>query len=109
MGDVRGRRGRGRGPVAGGAAEGSFEECPGRPDPRGGPAVGQQLVPVQIHAGAGVAEAQLPAQRTEAEWMNMARRVYIRKDVELAKHGYTPGCDGCTTAMAGLRPPTNKL
>ena len=30
------------------------------------------------------------------------RGLYIRKDVELKEHGYTPGCDGCDAAQHGL-------
>ena len=67
----------------------------------------QQVVPTQLHAGPVAADAQLPAQRTEAEWITMARRVYSRKDVELVKHGFTPGCDGCNVVASGVGPPRN--
>ena len=32
------------------------------------------------------------------------RRVYIRRDVEIAKYGQTPGCAGCRAIAAGARP-----
>ena len=85
-----------------------FEAVRGLPwqlDPMVVAGPGQQVVPTQLHAGPVVADAQLPAQRTEAEWTTMARRVYIRRDVELVKHGFTPGCDGCAVAMSGVGPP----
>ena len=85
-----------------------FEAVRGLPwqlDPMVAAVPGQQVVPTQLHEGPVVADAQLPAQRTEAEWITMARRVCIRKDVELVKHGFTPGCDGCYMAMSGIGPP----
>ena len=30
--------------------------------------------------------------------------MYIRKDVELARYGYTLGCEGCTAAAMGQKP-----
>ena len=38
---------------------------------------------------------------------NMARGLYIRKNVELVLYGYTDGCSGCDAAIATLRPTTH--
>ena len=38
---------------------------------------------------------------------NMARGLYIRKNVELVLYGHTDGCSGCDAAIATLRPTTH--
>ncbi|CAK0838220.1 unnamed protein product [Prorocentrum cordatum] len=38
-----------------------------------------------------------------ADHAGAPRRVYLRRDVELQRHGYTEGCYGCTSAALGRR------
>ena len=41
---------------------------------------------------------------TQQPQPTQTRQMYIRKDVELAKYGYTPGCEGCVAAATNQRP-----
>ena len=41
---------------------------------------------------------------TQQPQQTQTRQTYIRKDVELAKYGYTPGCEGCVAAATNQRP-----
>ena len=63
-----------------------------------------RLMEPRAHAGPVVADAALPSESTEAELVQMARRVYIRREVELAKYGYSSNCDGCTHAQGDRSP-----
>ena len=42
--------------------------------------------------------------QTQQPQPTQTRQMYIRKDVELAKYGYTPGCEGCVAAATNQRP-----
>ncbi len=56
-------------------------------------------VPVVVDAAPVVAEGELlagPGVHVPEE-----RQLYIRKNVELVRHGYTEGCQGCNAARAG--------
>lgn len=48
------------------------------------------------------APAQTVEEPSEKQKDYLPRGVYLRKDVEFAKHGYTPGCDGCIAAEFGM-------
>lgn len=63
-----------------------------------------RLLEPRAHAGPVVVEEALPDERTEAELMQAARRVYLRRDVELQKYGYSDNCDGCAHARADRSP-----
>ena len=69
--------------------------------------VDQQRVarPISVAPAAVVAEASLPP-AVVAE-PAPARRVYLRKDVELRRHGYTDHCPGCTAAAVNGPPTTH--
>jgi hypothetical protein len=57
---------------------------------------------VKVVADAVVPDVQLPpviGPRNNAP--QQARRVYIRREVELVRYGYTPGCSGCMAAALG--------
>ena len=45
-----------------------------------------------------------PRARQEAEGPQQPRRLYIRANVELTRHGYTRGCPGCEAVIHGRRP-----
>ena len=56
-------------------------------------------VPVIVDAAPVVAEGDLPA--GPGVHVPEERQLYIRKNVELVRHGYTEGCQGCNAARAG--------
>jgi len=58
----------------------------------------------RAHAGPVAADAALPTTRTEAELAQMTKRVYIRREVELAKYGFSENCDGCAHARGDRSP-----
>ena len=58
---------------------------------------------VLIDAAPAVNEDELPVP-PEAPLPGGPRRLYIRANVELKRHGYSPGCGGCAAAQAGLPP-----
>ncbi len=57
------------------------------------PVPGQNVSAIPISIRADPVTEDLPER--EHESVPTARRLYIRKDVEIAKYGYTPGCHGC--------------
>ena len=67
---------------------------------------GLPVIPPRIVAEPMVARDALPPQATAAERGDAddpeRRQVKIRRNVELQKYGYTPGCEGCAQAELGL-------
>ena len=56
-------------------------------------------VAIRLDARPVVPASELPSEPTHAE--SLARGLYIRREVELEKFGYTEGCLGCTAAFMG--------
>ena len=63
-------------------------------------------IPTMIATEAIVEEDELPPPPPApiGERSGKRRRVYIRRDIELDKYGYTDNCVGCIAARAGLQP-----
>jgi len=62
-------------------------------------------VPVMVATEPIVPEEELPPRLPTARGPDIVpRRMYIRRDVELAVYGFTDGCPGCDAAKAGLNP-----
>ena len=76
----------------------ALQGLPWRPKPDE-PALDE--VPVRVSAESAVPRQDLPdAPRLRAPEIE-SRRVYIRRDTELKKYGYTDGCPGCIAAQTG--------
>ena len=65
--------------------------------------------PLRVSAEPVVQEDELPRSPVPRAPEVAGRRVYIRRDKELAKYGYTPGCPGCVVAQAGGRPQSHSF
>jgi len=74
---------------------------PWRPNPQGAPG---EEAPLRVCAEPVIEEEELPRAVKPVVPDVTRRQVYIRKDKELAKYGFTPGCAGCAAAQAGARP-----
>ena len=78
---------------------------PWRPVP-GDPSVEEVPVTSHLDAPAVVPEAQLPSIPVSQA---SPHSFHIRKDRELAIHGYTDGCSGCRAARLGMTPQAHSL
>ena len=63
------------------------------------PDVAEAIVPFLAHDP----DLQLPPPVEPARLVNAPKRVYIRKEVELRRYGFTQGCAGCVAVQNGLR------
>ena len=63
-------------------------------------------VPTMVATEAIVEEDELPPPPPVpvGERSGKRRRVYIRRDIELDKYGYTDNCEGCIATRTGLQP-----
>ena len=80
----------------------ALKGVPWRPRPGVAQEPGAQEVPVCIHADPVVRDDELPQKVKPRSCTSGPRRVYIRRDKELKKYGYTVGCPGCDAARANL-------
>jgi len=60
-------------------------------------------IPIRVDMPTAVPESELPRTRS-APPPGLVRRVSFRKDVELARYGFTDGCPGCLSAALGKTP-----
>ena len=58
---------------------------------------------VRIQADTVVPDAALPPVVDTRGAPGTRHRVHLRRDVELVRYGYTPGCPGCIAAAVGGR------
>ena len=79
---------------------------PWRPNPHGAPG-GEGEVHLRISLPPEVEEEELPKVVKPIVPDVTARQVYIRRDKELAKYGYTENCPGCTAARTGAKAVTH--
>ena len=80
----------------------ALKGVPWRPRPGIVREPGVREVPVCIHADPVVGDDELPEKAKPRNYASGPRRVYIRRDKELKKYGYTVGCPGCDAARANL-------
>ena len=80
----------------------ALQGVPWRPRPGIEREPGVQEIPVCIHADPVVGENELPQKAKPRSHATGPRRVYIRKDKELKKYGYTVGCPGCNAARSNM-------
>ena len=57
-----------------------------------------------LDTGPVVDEEELPPMPTVSDPVHRVHNFYIRREVELREHGYTPGCQGCDAAREDRAP-----